>query len=424
MSRHCSTSSGRRVVIGLVAVGALVVGGCASDDTGGSDGSGSGVSVDAAAILGEESPATGEPIRIGYVDDGVTEVTDQTPQREAAEAATEYVNDHLGGIAGRPIELDYCSTDATPAGASDCVAQFARNRVPVVVNGLTVQAPDLFAPLSEAGIPVFITQAGDQSAVTTPGVYILANGIAGLLGGPAQLAAEDGIERAAIIAVDVPAASGLLEEAAPLFYDKEGVEIDVVTIPPETPEFAPHVQAALSADPGQVSVVGDPPFCTKVMNALEAAGYSGRIMVLAICVDETSREQVTNWEDAHVFTSDTTDIDSEEYQLYQAVMQTYAGDDAELASTAPQGYQAIVGFARAMAGLSGEVTADSIRAAFAAMPATAFPLADGLTYQCNGEQVGFAPNFCSTDLLLTTLDADGDATAYTVFDGAEASSLG
>jgi branched-chain amino acid transport system substrate-binding protein len=217
----------------------------------------------------------------------------------------------------------------------------------------------------------------------------------------------------------VPAATGAIEAAAPTFYDKVGVEVDVVAIPPDVPDMTPAVVAEMENEPGQFAVVGDPSFCLKAMNALAGAGFDGQIALISQCIDEAVLEQSPNIEGVALTTFATTDPDSEEYQLYQAVMSTFADDGADLGGVAPSGYQAVLGFARAMSGLTGDVTPDSVEAAFAAMDATPMPLADGITYQCNGEQVALAPNVCSTDVLSTTLDASGNPTTYDILPGAD-----
>ncbi len=58
------------------------------------------------------------------------------------------------------------------------------------------------------------------------------------------------------------------------------------------------------------------------------------------------------------------------------------------------------------------------------MPPTPMPLADGVTFQCDGQQVDIAPNICSTDALTTTLDAEGRPTTYEVLDGSALLALG
>jgi branched-chain amino acid transport system substrate-binding protein len=420
-----ATDGGRRWSLVVLVAVALLAAACASDDAAGPNGADdSGDAPDPAEVLGAESPASGEPIQIGYVYDGTTDVLDNAAELEAAEAATEYVNAYLGGVAGRPIELDVCSTDLTPAGASECVRQMVSDRVPVVLNGATGQAPVLFRPLADAGIPVFTPGAGDPSILGHPLVHVMGNGLAALLAGPAKLAADAGIDRVALVSIDVPAASGALEAAGPSVFDNAGVELDLVLIPPDTPDMTPNIAAELENDPGQIEVVGDPNFCAKAMDAIAAAGFDGQIVIIPQCLDQALIESATNLEGALLTTYTTTDPDSEEYQLYNAIMDTYADPDTERRGPAPGGYQAVVGFARAMGGLTSDVTAETIQSTFTGMEPTPMPLADGITYQCDGQQVAVVPAFCSTDILWTELDAEGNGTDYRVLNGASLPELG
>jgi branched-chain amino acid transport system substrate-binding protein len=415
---------GLRRATALMAVAALLATACTDDSGDAAEDGGTGASADSAALLGPEQPASGEPITIGYVYDGTTDVIDNAAELEAAEAAVEYVNTHLGGVAGRPIELDVCSTDQSPSGATDCVTHMVTAEVPVVLNGVTGQAGPLFAPLAEAGIPVFVPSAGDPSVLSAERVHIMGNGIVSLVAGPAKLAADAGYERAAIVTIDVPAASAALEAGAPMFYENVGVELDIVTVPPDTPDMTPNIAAELSEGPGQFEIVGDPSFCAKALDALAASGFDGTIALIPQCLDEGVRQSATNLEGAVLTTFTTTDPDSEEFQLYSAVMDTYAGAGAERGGVAPGGYQAVVGFARALAGLEGDITAETVQAALTSMPPTPMPLADGITYQCDGTKVAIATSLCSTDVLWTELDAEGNGTEYTVLKGEELLALG
>lgn len=400
---------------------ALVAGAC-SDDSASTDepGDSTETTIDAAAILGDKNPATGEPLKVGYVYDGTTDAVDNSEDIAAAEAATEYVNEYLGGIGGRTLELEVCSTDQTPAGAGACVTQFASAGVPVVLNGVTGQAGSLYEPLDQVGIPVLVTAADPRDATAD----ILTNGVVALAAGPAKVFADDGVERATVIGIDVPAASATLKQSMPLFYDNAGVEVDVVLIPPDTADMTPNIQAALTKDPGGMTVVGDPLFCTKAMSAIANTGFDGTLVVIPQCIDESFIESTTNLDGAVMLTTATSDPDSEQYQQYRAVMQTFAGEDAVLGGTAPQSYQVVLAFARAMEGVTGEVTPEVVREALTAMPLAELPLGDGIMFQCNGQQVAITPNICSKDVLQTTLNADGEPGEFTLLEGGDLLDLG
>ena len=58
--------------------------------------------------LGPENPAAGEPVKVGYFNDGTTAAVDHGDDTIVAEALVEYWNEYRGGIGGRPIELVYC----------------------------------------------------------------------------------------------------------------------------------------------------------------------------------------------------------------------------------------------------------------------------------------------------------------------------
>jgi branched-chain amino acid transport system substrate-binding protein len=413
--RGRSGSRWRRRAPSLLLIGALLVAACTDSSDG--NGSGSGAAADAAKVLGTKRPASGEPTTIGYVYDGTTDVIDSAPELAAAQAATKYVNNYLGGVAGRPIKLDVCSTKQTPSGASDCVTQMVNDHVPVVLNGVTGQAPVLFRPLADAGIPVFVPVAGDPSVFSTPLIHIMGNGIVETMTGPAKLAIDAKIHRSAMVVIDVPAASGSLQAAAPAFFRNAGIDLDIVTIPPDTPDLTPNIAAELEKDPGQFIIVGDPSFCGKAMNALAASGYDGQTLMIPQCVDDSLRASATNLKGAIVTTFTTTDPDSKEFELYNAVMDTYADRSLDRGGVAPGGYQAVVGFARATKALTGDITPTTIQATITAMSATPMPLADGITFQCNGQQVTLAKSICSTKVLMTKLNATGKPTRYSVLEG-------
>ena len=300
----------------------------------------------------------------------------------------------------------------------------ATAKVPVAISGVTSVPGALYPPLAEAGIPVFASGGLEAKTLSDDGIYLMGNAILSVLAGPAQVAKEQGIDRAAIFVVDNPAASGQLQQSAPLFYGNVKVGVDVVPIPIDAPDVSPQITAELSKDPGLVQVIGDAPFCGKVMRALDTAGYEGKIVIIPTCIDAGNKADLPGLKGSIMLSVSSTDAKMPEVKLYNAVMDKYAGKNAEKGSRAEPGYQSVVGFARAMAGLQGDLTAESVKATIAAMPPTAYPIADGLTFQCNKTQVSIAPNICSNSSLQTTLDAKGHGTKYTVLDGSTVLKLG
>jgi branched-chain amino acid transport system substrate-binding protein len=145
--------------------------------------------------------------------------------------------------------------------------------------------------------------------------------------------------------------------------------------------------------------------------------FTGDIILTPQCLDSTTAETVGGLAGVKIITASTTDPNSAEYKLFAAVMKTYT-PESELGGEVPDGFQAVVGFARAVARLSGEVTSQTVANALRTMPSTPMPLGDGVTFKCDGQQVPVAPNICSTQVLTGTLDDNGkiNGGGYSVLD--------
>ena len=253
----------------------------------------------------------------------------------------------------------------------------------------------------------------------------MGNAILAVLAGPAQVAKDAGIDQAAIFVVDNPAASGQLQAAAPLFYGNAKVGVNVVPIPIDKPDVSAEIQAELGAnDPGLVQVIGDAPFCGKVMRALDTAGYTGKIVIIPTCIDVGEQRRPPGPEGVDHARDQLDRPEAARGQALQRGDGQVRRQEGRQGHRAVSGYQSVVGFARAMEGLKGDLTPDSVKSTIAAMPPTPYPIADGLTFQCNKTQVSIAPNICSNSVLQTTLDAKGNGTKYTTLDGSTVLKLG
>src|SRR4051794_8158563 len=168
--------------LGVVVVGVvLVAGACGSDDSG-SAGSGSSVgsggsvaSVSsgvvtsvAAGVLGSPKGAAGEPVRVGFVSDGVSQTYDNTAEITAAQAAAKYANEYLGGAGGRPLEVVTCQAHGTVQGSTDCANQMVEKKVVAVVMGGSAEAPTVHNFVVAAGIPFVIYQGSSQDILGNP----------------------------------------------------------------------------------------------------------------------------------------------------------------------------------------------------------------------------------------------------------------
>src|SRR5262245_57410610 len=78
-------------------------------------------------LLGPKAPASGTPVKVGFVFDGKSPSTDSTCQLQASQAIVKYLNDYQKGLGGHPIELVSCeSGQNNTAGATDCANQLVQ----------------------------------------------------------------------------------------------------------------------------------------------------------------------------------------------------------------------------------------------------------------------------------------------------------
>jgi branched-chain amino acid transport system substrate-binding protein len=398
-----------RTTLGAALLSAvLVTAACGSGD---SSSGGNGAAADtsaAAAALGADNKATGEPIKLGVVSDGQTEAFDTNHEIKAAEAVVAYANDHLGGLAGHPIELVSCETKGTPAGAQDCGNQFISEGVLAVSGAVPGQIDAVVNVLSPAGIPTGLQSGSSQAVLKSADTYVWSNPLS-VFGTPAAYAREKGLKKAAMLVIDVPGAAGPAKQLGPVFFKNAGSELNVVAIPPGTPDMTPQVQSAENGKPDMYYLLGDPTFCAGAIKALKTLNVTVPIVALDRCVGADAAASIPGgYDGVTVATGAITNADDKEFELFQAVIDTY-GKDLSAESVTISAYQGMLGLIRAVnASGTTDLTQAGVSAAIKAMPETPYPLGGGATYQCNGKAVpDISPNICSTFGAIADADSEG-----------------
>ena len=244
----------------------------------------------ATSPLGTPKKATGSSVTLGFVSDGKSDAIDNTPEIKAAQAAVSYANNYLGGLAGHKIALNVCETQQTPSGATDCATNMVQAKVPIVITPVSGQSGTIYQGIKAAGHPLPAVRVARSGRARRPAghVFVLTNGIGTALAGPAGIAADAGVKKAGILVTDVPAASGPVRQAAPIFYKNAGVTADVIVIPVGQADMTPQIQAGISAGDGAFAMVGNPAFCTSAIKALTTVGFKGPVTAIQQCVDQTS----------------------------------------------------------------------------------------------------------------------------------------
>lgn len=169
----------------------------------------------------------GEPFVIGVVNTEGAPGTDFPEFSNAFRAAAAYVNAELGGIGGRPVELEVCLSVASPESSQTCAQELASKDVDLVVLGL-----DLFVDYptySAAGIPVIGAVPIFPADYTADAIYLTAGNLvvqastANAITNPEYL----GLSKVAVIANDAPATISALSSLEPALA-KGGATVTIV----------------------------------------------------------------------------------------------------------------------------------------------------------------------------------------------------
>lgn len=416
-----------RRLLALSAVMASLLAGCGDDTDGAEPDTGpAGTSDDTTGtpsdVLGEQNPASGTPVKVGFITDGgdCAECSDDAGfEQPTAEATVAWANEYLGGLAGHPIELVVCVDDLDPGKATDCANQMIADDIPVVVIGASGVLETSWDVLHDAGIPVVNFSATQEALVQDEAsTFILQDSEALTVNLPLEVAKDIGAEQVSVIVINLPIATEAYEGETPGRFEEAGVELDVVPVDLGTPDMTPQAQQVVSNNSdGVVMITGHDQFCIPAINGLIAAGFAGTIVTISHCVTDAARDALpADVLDGMVLAA-TAPLgdDDPSMQQYNAVLEKYGASDVDTDSATPLAvYSAVSGLSLGTQTLEGDVTPESVIAALRAMENEVLPGTGGRYFRCNGKASTNGAATCMTSLLSATLDSDGNAVGYEV----------
>jgi branched-chain amino acid transport system substrate-binding protein len=334
------------VVLSLVAMA------CGSDESGADTTAASPTAADTAAspTTGAEggtsagtaggttpAPASGEALRIGFINQEAGSVGVYPETVAAAEAAVEYINTELGGLDGHPLELVKCVTDGTVPATQRCAEQMVNEGVVFAQAGLDNNLQALHPILEAAGIPLL------GGIPITPGDFNATNARFFIAGGAVAypglatyiLEFMPDVKTVGILANDSPGAAAALPLVTkPL--QAAGIEVTDVKVPATQSDWLAPFASVRDFDAAAVLVA--PPNCISLAGARQSQQSDLPMVSVSSCysqsiIDEVGEDGLNGWVVNQYF--DDPRGDTPDAQTYQQAMETYAGPDANLSGFAP-----------------------------------------------------------------------------------------
>lgn len=414
-------------LVTVLAFGAAACGEDSGDDAGTDDATadtagGPTTTLTEADLLGEPNPAEGDPVLIGLLGTGggCAQCSEGGAVEEPmAEAAIAWANDHLGGIAGRPIELVVCNNELDPSKATDCANELISQDVNAVIMGAdsTITGWEV---LHEAGIPVVNQSTTQTSMIEDPdSTFILQGSNALTVEFPLGAAQDVEAEKVSILVIDVPSATDVYTDEVLSQYEDVGIEVEVIPVAFGTPDMTPQAQQIVQSNPdGLVNIVGHDAFCIPAIQGLAAAGFTGTIATISYCITDAMREAIPSEQVEGILLAASDSLGDPEdpsTQQFNAILDEYDPDIARDSSSAAAILADVSALAIGTAGLEGEVTPESIIEAMRSMDNAVLPGQGGRTFRCNGNADPTAPSVCMNSGLSGVLNAEGRPESYTKF---------
>lgn len=236
------------------------------------------------AELVPETPeaADGEPFTIGMVNQENTPAGSYPELSQAVQAAVEYVNTQLGGLDGRPIEVDVCNTEFSAEGSTACGQRFAEQGTPVVLGGIDVfgNAIDVLADNDVpyvGGIPI------STQSVQAENSYQWSGGTWGAAVAFAEHAATElGAEKVAVVYGEFGSITQGAEYAKKVL-EGHGVQAQLVPFPIVATDLISPMQAAASSEPDAIIVLAADAGCRAGFEAIQTIGLEAQKYFVGAC---------------------------------------------------------------------------------------------------------------------------------------------
>lgn len=403
-----SASQRRRLTVGIAsaAVLLLAVSACGSSSNGSSGTSSNNntkAAIDAApAGTFAGKAATGSEIKIGIIVPEGGATISEPEARVAAQAAIDYANENLGGIGGHKITPVICKNAEDPASSTDCANQMVEQKVAGVVVLDTANGTAMAPIITKAGIAYTSYQGASPEELTGNPSFLWTGGFPGVLVGMAKYAASNQMKSLTLFVTDAPAVVGGAKAFGAPAFKAAGVKLNVVPIPPGTPDATPQVSAGVKDKPGAVGIVGDATMCTSTLKALGTVGYQGDKLAITQCLDPSVQQAAGDvLKGTKIMGTADGSSNDPEAKVYRAVMAKYAPKGATLTGAAQTGFQSMLGFIRGAASAT-DATAPAVVAALKSAKDVVLPLGHGATFTCDGKALPGLSAVCSDTVILGT----------------------
>jgi branched-chain amino acid transport system substrate-binding protein len=423
----------RFTLLGLLAALSIALVACGSDDNGGSGTTGSagaattttstqgttadsadaGTTVEQSTIdvtskfLGVSPGKADEslpPLKIGFVnmEGGIPSFPEH---QAAADSTVKFINEHLGGVDGHPLELTKCLIQSEEDGQK-CAGEMLAAKVPIVNLGLAVVGNAPFYKTINGKFPVIVNGQGGGADVTTPKVYLTDPGGVGQIGGMTKVAQKiGGIKKIAVIASSNPAGKFGIEEILNPTLKPAGITSTTIYVADDAsaPDYVSAMQASGAAKADAVFLETLAQGCQNSYDAMKQLAIKKPVVAIGSCYGDQFVNHAGDGLEGWYFTGFTRNpriLDDPEAAAYRNLMKAYGQEKYTFTGIAPKTLQDLLLITKFGNTLGyDKITADAMDEQIRSYRGPGFIIAGDI--KCDGKVPG-TPGVCSTAEIAST----------------------
>ncbi len=364
----------------------------------------------AGTVPDEPVAVTGEPIKLGHINQEDVPIGSYPEVRLGAETAVDFINAELGGIGGRPIELVSCIANFSVEGSQRCAQQMVQEGVIAVAGGIDIMSSGSIPVLEQNNIPYVGGIPINFDEMRSPISFQFSGGAPGAMTAFASDVIDRGLERVAVVYVEFePVTASAMDYGVRLLEEAGVPTVAAIPYSLTATDMLPVMTQAADIDPQAVLMFAADAACARSMETFADLELEADLYGVGSCAAPSILEEVGDAADGTIFNiegpfeMDTGVIDTE---LYGSAVERYGAEGFLAQSAGTVTFRSLMNMWAALNEIGSddpqpEDLIDFLRSAVDQ------PSFDGHPYTCDGEQIPDLPSLCAPQQVLVQLKGDG-----------------
>lgn len=353
-------------------------------------------------IPDQATEATGEPIKIGMINQEGTPLGSFPELRLADEAGIRFINEELGGIGGRPIELVPCITTFSPEKSQACAQQMVQEDVVAVLGGIDITSTGSIPVLEQNELPYIGGIPINTDEMASPISFQFSGGSPGAFVAFAQHAAESGAQKVAVTYGDFGPIAASARFGVETLKALGVSDVTEIPFPITTTDFLPVMSAAAEGDPDAIFLGAADTACGPAMSTARDLGIEADLYLVGACAAPSIAEQIGEEAvDGRIFNIEGP-LEDDEYidgELYMAVIGKYGDPSLSAAGAGTVSFRGLFNLYSVLLDIGpDDISSERILDGFRS--AVDRPSFNGHPFTCDGEQVPSLPALCAPEQIL------------------------